>query len=172
MDSLCFTESKLTSWCPLRVFPEGRNREDVESIVMTNGLCRFGQTRAALLATCLTITIVTPLDAQTPGDGKTASAPSQPGVRIGGAPPQRPDFERCVDVQIGGENAFGCLNDKLKREVDRVNPSMNVPPLDARSADVHVGNANEAAVREQYGSNYGKSVFPFRPAAPSYVPHR
>jgi hypothetical protein len=139
---------------------------------MTNGLYRFGRTHAALLATCLTITVVTPLTAQTPGDGKLPSAPSQPGVMIGGGAPQRPNFERCVDVQIGDENAFGCLNERLKREVDRVNPSMNVPPLDARSADVHVGNANEAAVREQYGSNYGKSAFPFRPAAPSYIPHR
>lgn len=139
---------------------------------MIHGPCRFGQTRAALLATCLTIAVVTPLTAQTPGDGKPPSAPSQPGVMIGGAPQQRPNFERCVDVQIGDESAFGCLNEKLKREVERVNPSMNVPPLDARSADVHVGNANEAAVREQYGSNYGKSALPFRPAAPSYAPHR
>jgi hypothetical protein len=118
------------------------------------------------------LTGVTPLAAQTPSETKPPSAPPQQGVMIGGTPPQRPTFERCVDVQIGGENAFGCLNEKLKREVNRVNPSMNLPPLDARSPDISVGNVNEAAVREQYGSNYGKSAFPYRPPAATYVPHR
>jgi hypothetical protein len=27
-----------------------------------------------------------------------------------------------------------CLNQRLKREVDRVNPTVNQPPIDARSA--------------------------------------
>ena len=138
---------------------------------MIDGLCPFGRSHALLSATYLTLAVVTPLAAQTPSETKPPSAPPQ-GVMIGGGPPQRPTFERCVDVQIGGENAFGCLNEKLKREVNRVNPSMNLPPLDARSPDIKVGNANEAAVREQYGSNYGKSAFPYRPSAPTYVPHR
>lgn len=151
---------------------EAVTREGVESINMTNGLCLCGGSRTALLATCLTLIVVTPLSAQTPGESKLPFPPSQQGIVIGGAPAQRPTFERCVDVQIGGENAFGCLNEKLKREVNRVNPSMNLPPLDARSSDISVGNVNEAAVREQYGSNYGKSAFPYRPAAPTFVPPR
>jgi hypothetical protein len=85
---------------------------------------------------------------------------------IGGGQPPAPTFERCVDVEIGGDKAFGCLNQKLKREVDRTNPPINLPPIDAHSPDVRVGNVNEAAVRQQYGSNYGRSVIPFRPAAP------
>jgi hypothetical protein len=136
---------------------------------MTNRLCRFGRTRSALLATCVAFFAVTPLAAQTTSESKPPSAPSHQGVIIGGTPPQSQTFERCVDVQVGGErNAFGCLNEKLKREVNRVNPSMNLPPLDARSSDVRVGNVNEAAIREQYGSNYGRSAVPFRPPVASY----
>ena len=100
----------------------------------------------------------------------SSSAPSEKRETIiGGGQPPAPTFERCVDVEIGGDSALGCLNQKLKREVDRVNPSINLPPLDARSPDVRVGNVNEAAVRQQYGSNYGRSVIPFRPPAPVYV---
>lgn len=135
---------------------------------MTNGLCRFGRTLPALLATCLALIVVTPVAAQRAGESRLPSAPPQQGVMIGGTPPQSQTFERCVDVQVGGENAFGCLNEKLKREVNRVNPSVNVPPLDARSSDIRVGNVNEAAIREQYGSNYGKSAFPYRPPTVTY----
>ncbi|MCP3401771.1 hypothetical protein [Bradyrhizobium sp. CCGB20] len=107
--------------------------------------------------------------AQSAGPGKP------PGERQGtiiGGPPTKPTYERCVDVQIGNESAFGCINQQLKREVNKVNPSLNLPPVDARSSDVRVGNANEAAVRQQYGSNYGRSAVPFRPSAPTVVPHR
>ncbi|CAL76062.1 conserved hypothetical protein [Bradyrhizobium sp. ORS 278] len=64
------------------------------------------------------------------------------------------------------------MNESLRREVDRVNPSLNLPPIDARSPDTRVGNANEAAIRLQYGSNYGRSAIPFRPASPSYLAPR
>jgi len=61
----------------------------------------------------------------------------------------------------------------LQAQVNKVNPSLNLPPVDARSSDVRVGNPNEAAVRQQYGSNYGRSAVPFRPSAPTIVPpHR
>jgi hypothetical protein len=139
---------------------------------MSNGLCHFARSRTAVLAACVTLLVVPPLTAQTPSESRLPSAPPQQGVIIGGAPRQSPNFERCVDVRVGGENAFGCLNETLKRQVDRVNPSMNVPPFDARSSDISVGNVNEAAVREQYGSNYGRSAIPYRPAAPTFVPSR
>jgi hypothetical protein len=108
-----------------------------------------------------------PAVAQTPGDA-TAPAERQ-SIIIGGKQPPTSPFERCVEVEIGGENALGCLNQKLRREVDRVNPSLNLPPLDARSSDVRVGNVNEAAVRQQYGSNYGRSAYPFRPPPMNYA---
>ena len=106
-------------------------------------------------------------------DGRSGASPPQGSVIIGGASQPQPNFERCIDVEIGTDRAFGCLNQQLKREVDRVNPSLNTPPIDARSPDVRVGNVNEMAVRQQYGPNYGRSVFPFRPPPPVFaVPHR
>lgn len=109
--------------------------------------------------------------AQTPG--ATSPSAKQGSIVIGGPQSAAPSIERCVEVEIGGANALGCLNQKLRREVEKVNPKINLPPLDARSADVRIGNVNEAAVRQQYGPNYGLSVVPFRPPAPAYfVPGR
>lgn len=114
-----------------------------------------------------------PADAQAPGDNPAPAAQRRESIIIGGTPPQPPKFERCIEVQIGRGRALGCLNEQLKLEVDRINPSTNTPPFDARSPDVQVGNVNEAAVREQYGPNYGKSVYPFRPPPPVFtIPHR
>ncbi len=110
--------------------------------------------------------------AQAPGSSAAPSTERREPIIIGGKQPPAPTYERCVEVEIGGESTLGCLNQRLKRQVDRVAPSINLPPLDARSPDVRVGNVNEAAVREQYGPNYGRSVIPFRPPAPVYVPGR
>ena len=120
------------------------------------------------LAACVVISLTSAAGAQTPG-GAPARSPSE-GIIIGGTP--APKLERCIEVEIGGDRELGCLNHQLKREVERVNPSLNLPPLDARSPDVRVGNVNEAAVRQQYGSNYGRSVYPFRPSAPVFVAPR
>ncbi|WP_246563538.1 hypothetical protein [Bradyrhizobium liaoningense] len=118
------------------------------------------------------LAMATTAAAQSPGPGPINPPPAErPGTIIGGQPAGH--LERCVDVQIGNESAFGCLNQKLRREVDKVNPSLNLPPVDARSPDVRVGNVNEAAVRQQYGSNYGRSAFPFRPpSVTNVVPRR
>ncbi|MBR0960677.1 hypothetical protein JQ566_25405 [Bradyrhizobium japonicum] len=61
-----------------------------------------------------------------------------------------------------------CLNQKLRREVDRVNPSINLPPIDARSPDNKVGVVNIPGVQQQYGGNFGISVAPYRPAPPVF----
>jgi hypothetical protein len=71
---------------------------------------------------------------------------------------------RCVDVSIGNDASFGCLNQKLKQKVDEVNPPvLNTPPIDARSSDLKVGTVNVPAVQQQYGQNFGRSVIPYRP---------
>lgn len=122
-------------------------------------------------AACLVAIVAGPVMAQAPGP---ANPPAQQreGTIIGGSPTSS-TIRRCVDVQIGGDSAFGCLNEQLRREVDKINPTLNLPPIDARSSDVKVGNANEAAVRQQYGSNYGRSATPFRPPPIANVlPHR
>lgn len=78
-------------------------------------------------------------------------------------------FERCVDVVIGREKSFDCVNEKLKRQVDRVNPPvLNTPPIDARSQDLKVGVVNVPAVQQQYGKNFGISAYPYRPPPPVY----
>jgi len=70
---------------------------------------------------------------------------------------------RCVDVTIGNDTSFGCINERLKRKVDEVNPVLNVPPIDAKSSDLKVGTVNIPAVQQQFGRNFGHSVVPYRP---------
>lgn len=79
------------------------------------------------------------------------------------------DAESCVEVDIGGAKALDCINRKLKKETDRVKPIPNLPPVDARSQDIHLGIVNSPAVQQQYGPNFGKSVIPYRPPA-TYAP--
>jgi hypothetical protein len=93
--------------------------------------------------------------------------------RSGGAAAGREGgrFERCVDVVIGSETSFGCLNEKLRQQVKRVNPPVtNTPPIDAKSQDIKVGVVNIPAVQEQFGKNFGVSAFPFRPPPPVFGP--
>jgi hypothetical protein len=140
---------------------------------MSSDLLRFGHPCMGGLVVSFVVLLAAPVAAQAPARGSTnPPAERREGTIVGGGATSG-TFERCVDVQIGNEGAFGCLNQKLRREVDKVNPSINLPPIDARSSDVRVGNANEAAVRQQYGSNYGRSAAPFRPSPVINVPpHR
>jgi hypothetical protein len=128
--------------------------------------------RDLAFAACAAAMLTAPVVAQVPDSSIEPSTERRPTTIVGGNQSPVQTFERCVDVQIGGERGLGCLNEKLRREVQRVNPSINFPPLDARSPDVKIGNVNEAAVREQYGSNYGRSVFPYRPTAIFAPPRR
>ena len=136
---------------------------------MGYGFRRVECMRSGILAACLVLCAAAPTVAQTSGGDAGPPVGRREATIIGGSPRPAPTLERCVDVEIGGDRALGCLNQKLKREVDRVNPSINLPPLDARSSDLRVGNVNEAAVRQQYGSNYGRSAVPFRPPAAVYA---
>ena len=107
-----------------------------------------------------------PLPPPAPLAASTA-APSD-GIILGSTPSQPLPRAKCVDVEIGGEHAFGCLNEQLKRQVERVNPGATLPPLDARSQDISIGLANTPAVQQQYGQNYGRSIVPYRPPPPVY----
>lgn len=73
----------------------------------------------------------------------------------------------CVDVEIGGDHApsLKCLNRRLQQEVEHIHPTQNVAPLDAVSSAVKLGGYNQTALSQQYGLNYGKSVYPFRPTS-------
>lgn len=94
---------------------------------------------------------------------------ARPEIVIGGGAgnaPVKPD--RCVEVEIGSSRSMHCLNQKLKREVDRVNPVMNLPPIDARSPDIKTGVVSIPGVQQQYGRNFGVSVMPYRPPPPVF----
>ncbi|HEU0096854.1 MAG TPA: hypothetical protein VFQ52_10390 [Rhizomicrobium sp.] len=78
----------------------------------------------------------------------------------------------CIEVTIDGQKAPGmsCLNQELERKAAAVPHVPIIPPVDARSASVQTGGFNQAAVAQQYGQNFGKSVEPYRPPAPVYAP--
>jgi hypothetical protein len=105
--------------------------------------------------------------ARAPGKPE-GNAMGRPDVIIGGSAgnaPGKPD--RCADA--GSSKTIDCLNQKLRREVDRVSPDMNLPPIDARSPDIKTGVANIPAVQQQYGRNFGVSVVPYRPPSPVFT---
>jgi hypothetical protein len=91
-----------------------------------------------------------------------------PEIVITGKPAPDVNQQRCADPTTGNDPSLGCLNERMKRTVDRVNPSLNLPPIDARSSDLKVGVANVPGVQQQYGRNFGHSVIPFRPPPPVY----
>lgn len=87
-----------------------------------------------------------------------------PEIVIGGEKDKPSAPERCADIEPAAGKGMDCLNQRLKREVDRVNPpTINQPPVDARSPDPKVGVINIPGVQQQYGKNFGVSAVPFRP---------
>lgn len=102
------------------------------------------------------------------------SAPAG-GFVIGGKPTATVS-EHCVDVEIGGSRSYNCLNNELKRQVNRTSPSIITAPIGATSPDIQIGVVNVPAIQQQYGKNFGRSVVPFRPPPPIFtsplVPNR
>jgi hypothetical protein len=69
----------------------------------------------------------------------------------------------CAAAEARGEPLpLGCAEQKL-RDAAKTPPVTNTPPLDARSTETKIGLANQAAVKQQFGKNYGVSTKPFRP---------
>ncbi|WP_244594752.1 hypothetical protein [Methylosinus sporium] len=111
------------------------------------------------------LAILTAIVLAAPCHANDAAAPNG-GLVIGGEAPRRAAFSTCVDVQIGNDLAFGCLNRRLRSAVDKARPFVEAPPVDARSSDLKTGVVNMPAIRQQYGPNFGVSVIPYRmPAA-------
>lgn len=86
--------------------------------------------------------------------------------------PERPHESGGTGTRTNDKNGDGevleQLNRNLKRKVDEVNPTTNMPPIDARSPDTRTGVINIPGVQQQYGKNFGRSVFPYRPSPPIY----
>jgi hypothetical protein len=78
----------------------------------------------------------------------------------------------CIEVTIDGQKApdMSCLNQQLEQKAAAVRPTPVIAPVDAHSPSVQTGGFNQAAVAQQYGQNFGKSVQPYRPPAPVYAP--
>jgi hypothetical protein len=116
--------------------------------------------RAAIFASAISAIAAIPAQAE--------ERTTLPEIVVGATAPTHAVNERCVDVRIGDAQSFGCLNQKLKRQVDQVNPVPNVAPIDAKSQDIKVGVVNVPGVQQQYGRNFGVSVYPYRPSASVY----
>ena len=99
-----------------------------------------------------------------PANLPPSDLPPPPGALTASTPSDGEDVESCVEVEIGGAKALDCINRKLKREADKVAPVKNLPPVDARSQDIHLGIVNVPAVKQQYGPNFGTSAVPYRPS--------
>jgi hypothetical protein len=87
---------------------------------------------------------------------------------MGSPPPPDTSHQPCADAAGSNDHSLGCLNQQMRRQVDQVNPSLNVPPIDAKSPDLKVGVVSIPGVQQQYGKNFGHSVVPFRPPPPIY----
>ncbi len=80
-----------------------------------------------------------------------------------------PASQSCVDVQIGSARAYDCLSQQWGAAVPRVQRPLPSPDVTVTSPAPAVGSFNQAATREQLGTNFGKSVFPQRPPPVIYV---
>ena len=106
----------------------------------------------------------TPALAQAASGGVGAvTLPGTPGTSPSGG-------ETCVQVQVAGQkpSPFDCLNQQLQQQVQAVSQTQPTLPLSATSSSNQVGTFNEQGVAEQYGQNFGKSVIPYRPPAPTF----
>jgi hypothetical protein len=121
--------------------------------------------RAVILALAMDVFAVMSVHAQE----RTAL----PEIMVSPPTPKNADHKDAGDkaganVKDGHNHSFDELNQRLKRKVDEVNPTVNNPPLDARSPDTKTGVVNIPGVQQQYGKNFGNSVIPFRPPQPVF----
>jgi hypothetical protein len=90
------------------------------------------------------------------------------GKPSGGGAANGPGAATCTGKESDPAEAMRCLNQQMKGQADKVNPTINSPPIDAKSGDTKTGVINIPGVQQQYGKNFGISAAPFRPAPPSF----
>jgi hypothetical protein len=76
--------------------------------------------------------------------------------------------QSCVDVKIGMEQYYSCLNQRLQSGIEQHRFTSRDAPYSATSAAPAVGGFNEAATRERLGNAFGHSVIPQRPPPPNF----
>jgi hypothetical protein len=78
------------------------------------------------------------------------------------------DQQSCVDVQIGSDRYYHCLNEQMQHVSRDPSSAAKDAPLSARSPAPAVGSFNQSATHERLGSSFGKSVVPQRPPPPVF----
>lgn len=123
--------------------------------------------RAAAAGLALALLWAAPL-AQAQAQAEAASGPSQvSAVTVTAA---RSQAKACPPTASGGKPGVECAAARLGEAGKAAQASARQSPagftLSARSPDVAVGVVTLPALTEQFGSNLGKSVHPYRPAPP------
>ncbi len=75
----------------------------------------------------------------------------------------------CVDVQIGDQRFYDCLNSHLRAVASARRPGLPEMPNAAGISAPAAGLFNQAATRERMGTAFGLSVTPQRPPPPVYA---
>ncbi|WP_333837447.1 hypothetical protein [Novosphingobium sp.] len=90
-------------------------------------------------------------------------------MTIGGDAPKPLADGPCVTVEIGGYRAghLDCASRRLEEAARaaqaQARAAIDAPVIDATSADVRTGVANQTATRQRMGNTFGTSVYPQRP---------
>jgi len=97
-----------------------------------------------------------------------ALPPPATAQRQAGGQTQGASETTCVDVKIGDENYYNCLNERLRRLTLQPRFSSSDTAINAFSPAPQVGTFNQAATSERLGSAFGHSVIPQRPPPPVF----
>jgi hypothetical protein len=95
--------------------------------------------------------------------GLLSAATSTQPARAADAPSQT-----CVDVRIGDQRSYGCLDQQLARQAQESHAPAAIPSLSATSPALAVGGYNQGATHERLGTSFGHSVIPQRPPPAQY----
>jgi len=79
----------------------------------------------------------------------------------------------CVDAEVNGQRAlsYDCLSTQLQpKQTPEVGASQSAAEAAAKQPSNRVGTFNLSTEKNRFGSNWGKSATPQRPAPPVSVP--
>jgi len=75
------------------------------------------------------------------------------------------DHQTCVDVTIGDQRSYSCLNEQMKHFTEQHRASaLGDAPYTAGAPSQQTGTFNQAATKERLGNAFGYSAIPQRPA--------
>ena len=77
--------------------------------------------------------------------------------------------ETCVDVRVGTDQSYSCINAALGRAAAQARTPVNPGTLSATSPANQVGTFNRAATAQRMGDAFGRSVISQRPPPPVFA---